>query len=212
MPALVTVTLRDRVRRCEYRNLPSVSVGNFRITDVPTLCIDDSRTRFEHPAFVLGDVALGRTMVSFDMLNHVVTASTGYDDVSHSTLTPEDRIWQIEWLNSTPAIHATIAGHPALLLLDTGSSFTLVSQRFADRYVPQANGTTVSLSEQAAAAVTGRGREAQVRIGDTLVDDMVLSVPHWRGRTDGCLGASFLRRGRFTIDYLHGKALFEPYQ
>jgi len=191
--------------------LTQIYVGQFRLTNVPTLCVDDSHVPFQSPAFALGSVALSQTSVTFDARARTVVFAHGYDDISRSIRPPTSQIWTIDWLRGAPVIRARIAGHPALLLVDTGSTFSMVSRRFADKYLPKANGPVAHVSAQVASAVTTPTIEVPVCIGVNQIDSMVVPIAGWPAQTDGSLGAAFLAHGRFTLDYPHGKALYEPY-
>ncbi len=114
-------------------------------------------------------------------------------------------------------VQALLNGHvKSKLLLDTGSTFTFLSQEIASKLgIPNDN------KGLAAQVMTSDGRSQKmlvstlrtVRVGTAEARDVMVAIlPKMREKTpfaDGLLGVSFLSRYNFKIDYKRSKLILE---
>ncbi len=194
--------------------LSRVEVGEAAARNVAAVVIDlppdlTYQGRYGRIDGILGYTFLKNFIAAIDYQHHTATFSTP------GSSPPTRYVSSLPMLpgHSAPEIRGTVAGAPAVLMLDTGNNgISIASARFAHND-PALSQHTCSSAEQTHEGVGGfvstpLVRARDISVGNSVIHNVALAISHAPEKAlasahspDVILGNDFLRRFQLVIDY-----------
>ena len=204
------VGINNSQRPTEIVTLPSVHVGNYEMTSLPTFMIERNAKEQGMGDFFpnIGNYALWHTVMTVDYQNRAILFRSPDYDVTLLPRASQDMLLDFEWVGGCPGVRGTIEGQPTKLLIDTGfqAKFAVEKHFFnahlRDRVLAK-HGTGGAFGNMQEACLD----KAQCSIGGVNIEDKQVGVTDLGGAWDGIIGQHSLALYDVTIDYPRQKLL-----